>query len=96
MDPETPSIINGGVMFLIGPCLSTDNIENITCLFTDNKGDVTEYKKMSMIIKRTIRGITKDGKAICPMPLFRTLGEHRLTIFIKDGTNYSGTFEVGK
>ena len=90
VDPETPSIINGDVMFLDGPCLSVE-IENITCIFTDNKGDVTEFTDMKLI-----RGISKNRRAICPMPLFRTLGEHKLTVIVRDGSNYSGSFEVGE
>ena len=83
-------------MFLVGPCLSVA-IENITCLFNDSEGDVTEYKNLMGGLQRTsIKGISKDKRAICPMPLFRTLGEHTLTIFVKDGSNYSGSFEVGE
>ena len=96
VDPETPSIINGDVMFLDGPCLSVA-IENITCIFTDNQGDVTEFKDNKGKVHRThIRGISKNRRAVCPMPLFRTLGEHKLIVFVKDGSNYSGNFEVGK
>ena len=40
--PDTPSIIGGGVMHLVGPCFSIA-IENITCLFTDEEGDVTLF-----------------------------------------------------
>ena len=83
-------------MFLVGPCLSAA-IENITCLFNDSEGDVTAYKdRMGTLQSTAIKGISKDRKAICPMPLFRTLGEHTLTIFVKDGNSYSGSFEVGE
>ena len=83
-------------MFMSGPCFST-NIEKITCLFTDKNGDVTEFKdRHGKIQKRIIRGITQNRRAICPMPLFRTLGQHSLTVIDKDNNNYSGIFEVGK
>ena len=96
VDPETPSIINGDVMFLDGPCLSVE-IENITCIFTDNEGDVTEFTdRKGNTIKTLIKGISKNRRAICPMPLFRTLGEHKLTVIVRDDSNYSGSFEVGE
>ena len=98
VDPETPSIINGDVMFLHEPCLSVA-IENITCIFTDNEGDVTEFTdRTGKVHKKLIRGISKNRSAICPMPLFRTLGEHnyKLTVIVRDGSNYSGSFEVGE
>ena len=93
VDPETPSIIHGDVMFMNGPCLSKE-IEEITCIFTDHEGDVPIV--INRMPKTNINGISKDERAICPMPLFRNLGEHKLTIFVKDGSNYSGTFEVGR
>ena len=83
-------------MFMYGPCFSI-NIENITCLFTDKNGDVTEFKDEDRKTqKRIIRGITQNRRAICPMPLFRTLGQHSLTVMDKHDSKYSGIFEVGK
>ena len=83
VDPETPTIINGGVMFLTGPCFDDGKIK---CVFTDKDGKRTD-----------INGIIKNRKAICPMPLFGQLGEHTLTItVINDDRKYSGTFQVGE
>ena len=94
-DPDTPSIIGGGIMFLTGPCFSVD-IENITCLFTDQDGDVTSFTNPdNTVTKRIIKGITVNEKAVCPLPLFRRLGDHNVTITLGDGTKYAGSFIVG-
>ena len=94
-DPATPSIIQGGVMFLTGPCFSVD-IENITCLFTDQDGDVTSFTNPdNTVAKRMIKGITVNEKAVCPLPLFRRLGNHNVTITLGDGKKYTGNFFVG-
>jgi len=91
VDPNIPTILNGGVMSLTGPCFNK-SYQNVTCLFTDKDGDVTErINKRNTIIK----GIITNEKAVCPMPLFRRLGEHRLTILADDET-YVGEFAVGK
>ena len=93
MDPDTPTIINGGVMSLTGPCFGK-SYQNITCLFTDKDGDVTKYSVKRKIRLKTIKGIIVNDKAICPMPLFRRLGGHRLTISVDD-VKYTGEFTVG-
>ena len=83
-------------MYLTGPCFS-DNIEKIQCLFTDKDGDVTSFTKPDRTItNRIISGITVNKNAVCPLPLFRTLGSHNVTITLSNGTNYTGNFEVGK
>ena len=96
VDPETPSIINGGVMTLSGPSFKKNaNQDGITCVFTDDDGeDVTEYDRRRTH-QRAINGIILNCKAICPMPLFRKLGVHRLNVTL-EGKSYSGDFEVGK
>ena len=82
-------------MFLTGPCFSVD-IETITCLFTDQDGDVTSFTNPdNTVTKRNIKGITVNEKAVCPLPLFRRLGNHNVTITLGDGTNYTGSFSVG-
>ena len=91
-DPDTPSIINGGVMLLTGPCFSK-KIEKITCLFTDKEGDVTNVTRM--VMERVINGITVNEQAVCPLPLFRRLGIHTVTVNLSNGTQYSGDFTVG-
>ena len=94
-DPDTPSIINGGVMLLTGPCFSKE-IENVTCLFTDKQGDVTEFTNPdNTTINRVISGITVNEQAVCPLPLFRRLGDHNVTVTLQNGTRYSGSFTVG-
>ena len=94
VDPDTPSIINGGVMILTGPSFNSKNSnEEITCVFTDDEGNVTTI--LPQIFEDPIKGIITNCKAICPMPLFRKLGTHNLTITV-NGTNYVGVFEVGK
>ena len=94
-DPDTPSIIGGGKMILSGPCFSVE-IERIICLFTDKHGDVTSIVNPDMTItKRVIKGITVNEQAVCPIPLFRTLGSHNITITLGSGKNYTGNFEVG-
>ena len=82
-------------MFLTGPCFS-DEIENITCLFTDKNGDVTHFELPDgREINIIINGITVQQKAVCPLPLFRTLGNHTVIITLNDNTTYSAFFEVG-
>jgi len=94
-DPNTPSIINGGVMILTGPCFSIE-IERITCLFTDQEGDVTSFSDHRRIVtKRVINGITQNERAVCPMPLFRRLGNHNVTVTLSNGKNFTGNFDVG-
>ena len=94
-DPDTPSIISGGVMSLTGPCFSME-IENITCLFTDKEGDVTSFTDHKEVTtKRVINGITVNEKAVCPLPLFRRLGNHNVTVTLNNGAQYSGSFNVG-
>ena len=95
VDPDTPSIINGGVMTLTGPSFNTTSShEKITCVFTDDDGDVTEGIPRQLFT-RPIQGIIVYCKAICPMPLFRKLGPHNLTVMLND-TKFVGQFEVGK
>ncbi|XP_065894428.1 protein mesh-like isoform X2 [Dysidea avara] len=92
VDPDTPSIINGGVMTLTGPSFdTTSSHEKITCVFTDDDGDVTEGFPRGFT--RLINGIVVNCKAICPMPLFRKLGSHNLTVVLND-RRYVGEFEV--
>ena len=94
-DPDTPSIISGGVMRLTGPCFSME-IEKITCLFTDEEGDVTSFTDHNDITtKRDIKGITVNEQAVCPLPLFRRLGNHNVTVTLENGTQYTGSFNVG-
>ena len=94
-DPNTPSIISGGVMRLTGPCFSME-IEKIKCLFTDEEGDVTSFTNpRSITTKRDINGITVNEQAVCPLPLFRRLGNHNVTVILSNGTSYTGSFSVG-
>ena len=94
-DPVTPSIVNGGVMLLTGPCFSME-IEKIKCAFTDQEGDVTSVTDLrGRTTKRDINGITVNGQAVCPLPFFRRLGNHNVTITLKNGTKYTGNFFVG-
>ena len=94
-DPDTPSIIGGGVMLLTGPCFSM-NVEKITCLFTDREGDVTSFTDhRNITTKRDINGITVKEQAVCPLPLFRRLGDHNVTVTLSNGTQYTGSFNVG-
>ena len=82
-------------MLLNGPCFSVET-ERITCLFTDQEGDVTSFTDhRGIVTKRVIHGITHNERAVCPMPLFRRLGNHNVTVTISDGTNFTGTFDVG-
>ena len=82
-------------MLLTGPCFSIE-IERITCLFTDFEGDVTSFTNPNgSITKRVISGITVSEQAVCPMPLFRRLGSHNVTVTLANGLNYTGSFEVG-
>ena len=94
VDPETPSIINGGVMGLTGRSFNTDNThDDVTCTFTDDDGDVTTV--LPRCFECPIKGIIVNCKAICPMPLFRKLGPHNLTVTVNDNS-YVGGFVVGK
>ena len=94
-DPEMPSIIGGGVMHLTGPCFSI-NIEKINCVFTDKDGDVTSFTNVDgTVTSRIINGITVKEKAVCPMPLFRALGAHNVTVTLDNATRYTGNFVVG-
>lgn len=82
-------------MHLTGPCFSIE-IERITCLFTDLEGDVTSFTNPDKsTTKRDIKGITVNEQAVCPMPLFRRLGSHNVTVTLGNGSNYTGSFEVG-
>ena len=82
-------------MLLTGPLFSVD-VENITCLFTDEKGDVTSFTNPdATTTKRVIKGITINEQAVCPLPLFRRLGDHNVTVTLNSGTQYSGSFFVG-
>ena len=81
-------------MTLTGPSFdTTSSHEKITCVFTDDDGDVTEGFPRGFT--RLINGIVVNCKAICPMPLFRKLGSHNLTVVLND-RRYVGEFEVGK
>ena len=90
VDPDTPSIINGGVMKLSGPCFNTSN-EVITCMFKDASG-----KKVHESINGIITNNKGNEKAICPMPLFKTLGGHSVVITVGNGKMYKGSFTVGE
>ena len=80
---------------MTGPCFSA-GIEKITCLFTDKDGDVTSFTDhRGTVTKRIINGIVVNGRAVCPMPLFRALGDHNVTITFSNGTSYTGYFSVG-
>ena len=80
-------------MTLSGPSFnkSTDH-DDVTCVFTDKEGDVTASRRAP---RKIIKGIIVNCRAICPMPLFRRLGMHKLNVIVKD-RNFSGDFEVGK
>ena len=65
------------------------NYQKICCVFADKEGDVTKGGQ------DPIQGITVNGTAICPMPLFRRLGYHNLTV-LANGKNFTATFNVGK
>jgi len=81
-------------MSLSGPSFNTtSNHENIACIFADDDGDVT--KGFPRDFKRPINGIIFNCRAICPMPLFRKLGPHNLTVAFKD-RKFVGGFTVGK
>ena len=97
INPKTPTIINGGTMQLIGPCFN-GSVEPITCVFTDKDGDVTSFVDENGLEKfKQIKGITVNQKAICPIPLFRRLGSHNVTITITSNNGvFSTAFEVGK
>ena len=95
VDPITPTITNGGVMTLSGPSFNTTSShEKIICVFIDDDGDVTEGIPRELFT-RPIQGIIVNCKAICPMPMFRKLGPHSLTVTLND-TKFVGEFEVGK
>ena len=82
-------------MILTGPCFSIGS-ERITCLFTDQEGDVTSFTDhLGIVTKRIINGITRNEQAVCPMPLFRRLGIHNVTVTFSNGTNFTGSFDVG-
>jgi len=89
VDPDAPTIINGGVMTLSGPSFNTTNThEKISCVFTDDTGDRVHAAQ-------SINGIIVNCKAICPMPLFKKLGPHQLIVNLRE-TRFVGEFEVGK
>ena len=82
-------------MLLTGPCFNTE-IEEIICLFTDHNGDVTTFTNSGgNVISRSITGIIVSEQAVCPMPLFRSLGNHTVTITLNNNASYSGSFDVG-
>ena len=87
-------------MTLSGPSFnkSTEH-DDVVCVFYDEDGDVTEFTKMmsgaTQRITTSIKGIIVNCKAICPMPLFRKLGQHRLNVTVKN-RSFFGEFEVGK
>jgi len=88
VSPSAPSIISGGVMTMSGLNFTSNN-HKIVCVFTDKDGDVTKDGQDS------ISGITVNGTAVCPMPLFRRLGTHNLTV-PTNSKNFTATFNVGK
>ena len=93
VDPDTPSIINGGVMKLSGPCFSPNNTV-ITCMFYDANQDIVYSSEViNGIITINDKG---NEKAICPMPFFKTLGNHSIVITVDNFTTYSGSFTVGE
>jgi len=76
-------------MTLSGPSFNTTNThEKISCVFTDDNGDTVHTAQ-------PINGIIVNCKAICPMPLFKKLGPHQLTVNLSE-TRFVGEFEVGK
>ena len=97
VDPDIATIINGGVMTLTGPRFNkSTEYDDVTCVFSDKEGDVTEYTdRRGTRYHSTIKGIIVHCKAICPMPLFRRLGAHKLNVTVKE-IRYFGDFEVGK
>ena len=88
----TPSIINGGVMKLTDPCFNA-TLEKITCIFTDEDGAINFRKRAATNIDGLI---VNTDLAVCPMPLFRKLGFHSVTIKLQNGRTFVGQFEVGK
>ena len=91
MDPDTPSIINGGVMKLSGPCFNT-SIETIKCTFYDASKQKV-HSHINGIITINDKG---NEKAICPMPFFKTLGSHTVVITLENNMTYNGSFRVGE
>ena len=80
-------------MKLSGPSFNTTSShEKITCIFTDDDGDVTET--FPRTFARPIKGIIVNCEAICPMPLFRKLGPHSLIVTLNN-TKFEGEFVVG-
>ena len=80
-------------MTLSGPSFNkSTEYDGVTCVFYDEDGDVTEYNTRR---RTAIKGIIVNCKAICPMPLFKKLGQHRLNVTVKNKSFLSG-FEVGK
>ena len=78
-------------MKLSGPCFNTSN-EKIICKFYDaNKNQI--HKSINGIITIHDKG---NEKAICPMPLFHTLGRHSVFITVDNNITYNGTFTVGE
>ena len=81
-------------MTLSGPSFNRHSShENITCVFTDDDGDVATI--LPNTFEKPMKGIIVNCRAICPIPLFRKLGPHNLTVVV-NGTSYVGDFEVGK
>ena len=79
-------------MKLTDPCFNA-TLQSITCIFKD-EGGVINFRKSAMV---DIDGlIVNTDLAVCPMPLFRKLGFHSVTIILQNGRTFVGQFEVGK
>ena len=92
VDPDTPSIINGGAMTLSGPCFNANN-EVITCTFYNATEKEVHDKPINGIITINDQG---NEKAICPIPFFKTLGGHSVVITVDNNKKYRGSFTVGE
>ena len=79
-------------MKLTDPCFNA-TLENITCIFKDEDRAINFGKPMAVNISGLI---VNTDLAVCPMPLFKKLGFHTVTIILQNGKTFVGEFEVGK
>ena len=79
-------------MKLTDPCFNA-TLQNITCIFKDEDGVINFRRPATVDIDGLI---VNTDLAVCPMPLFRKLGFHSVTIILQNGRTFVGQFEVGK
>ena len=80
-------------MKLTDPCFNA-TLEKITCEFKDEDGAINFRTRTAFKIDGLI---VNTDLAVCPMPLFKKLGFHTVTItLIKNQRKFVGEFEVGK